>query len=76
MLQTKWKFTTTISLLVILMTGNLAYAAEDFFWSEVEPILTCYKSRDGSAAEMGIEVDGKRVSQDIPSVKMLGTIVY
>ncbi len=67
LLKTKWRFITTISLLVILMTGNLAYAAEDFFWSDVEPILTCYKSRDGSAAEMGIEADGKRVSQNIPS---------
>ncbi|MFD3258064.1 copper amine oxidase N-terminal domain-containing protein [Paenibacillus lentus] len=67
MLKTKWEFITTMSLLVVLMTGRLAYAADDFFWSDVEPILNCYESRDGSAAEMGIVVDDKRVSQAIPS---------
>lgn len=65
--NTKWKWATALSMLLVLFAGNIAYAADDFFWSEVEPIPSCYTSRDGKSNEMGVVVDGKKVTLEDPS---------
>jgi Copper amine oxidase N-terminal domain len=67
MLKTKLKY-MTLGLLFILLVGNIAYAEERiFFWSDAEPMPSCYTSRDGKPKEMGMVIDGKRVKLDIPS---------
>ncbi|BBI33424.1 stalk domain-containing protein [Cohnella abietis] len=69
MIKTKLKY-ITLSLLLLLLIGNTAYAAERaFFWSDVEPIPSCYTSRDGDSTEMGVVIDGKKVKLDIPTCK-------
>lgn len=67
--KTRWKLISTFSLLIALFGGNVAHAAEEFFWSDVEPALTCYDNRDGEAGELGIIKDGKKVNLDISSCK-------
>ncbi|MGG3283240.1 copper amine oxidase N-terminal domain-containing protein [Paenibacillus solani] len=67
MFRTKWKFITAASLLFILISGNLTYAAENFFWSDTEPTPSCYTSREGDSSNIGLVVDGKREQQDIPT---------
>lgn len=69
MFKRRWKFVSAFSLLMALIGGNAAHAAEDFFWSDVEPALTCYENRDGEAGELGLIKDGKKVSLDISSCK-------
>ncbi|MFL1675662.1 copper amine oxidase N-terminal domain-containing protein [Paenibacillus dendritiformis] len=65
MSKRKWEFIPILCLIVVLLTGKITYAAENFFWSDVEPAFSCYTSRDGEAKEMGVVVDGNKVSQDI-----------
>lgn len=66
--QTKWKFISLLSLLVVLMTGNSAYAAESFFWSPSKPILSCYETRDGSVKEVGIVLaNGEKITEALPT---------
>ncbi|GGD94014.1 copper amine oxidase N-terminal domain-containing protein [Paenibacillus nasutitermitis] len=67
MLKTKWKFVAVFSLFIVIMNGNFTYAAENFFWSDIEPVPSCYTSRDGESNEMGMVVDGKKVSLNLPS---------
>lgn len=67
MFKTKWKFITAASLLFILISGNLTYAAENFFWSDAEPTPSCYTTRESDSSDIGLVVDGKRVKQDIPT---------
>lgn len=67
LLKTKYKYMAMLSLLIVLLTGKITYAAEEFFWSDVVPTPTCYSNREGDTKEMGVVKDGKKVSQDIPS---------
>jgi len=67
MVNTKWKWVSVLSMLLALFASNSAYAADDFYWSDVEPIPSCYKSRDGKPNEMGLVVDGKKVTLGDPS---------
>jgi len=67
MVKAKCKWISTLSLLLVLLASNIAYAADDFFWSDVEPLPSCYTSRDGKPNEMGMVVDGKKVTQELPS---------
>ncbi|MEJ8544504.1 copper amine oxidase N-terminal domain-containing protein [Brevibacillus borstelensis] len=68
MFQAKWKCMTILSLLVVLLSGNKTYAARDFFWSDVVPIPSCSKSRDGSLKELMIKKeDGTTITEELPS---------
>jgi len=65
--KTRWKFISVLSLLIVLLTGKVTYASENFFWSDVEPLPSCYTNRDGESTKMGIVIDGKKVSLDLPT---------
>lgn len=58
----------TLGLFCVLLIGNPVYATEDFFWSDVEPMPDCGKTRDGSSQKVGLVTeDGKKLEWTLPT---------
>ena len=68
MLNATWRYVTCGLLVVLLLGGRPAYAADTeriFFWSDAVPTPSCYESRDDGTKEVGLSIDGKKVAEPL-----------
>lgn len=56
-----------LGLLSVLLAGSMAYASEEFFWSDTPQSPTCWQTRDGSHKEIGLIIGGERVAETVLS---------